>query len=244
MTLLKVDSIRAGYGDSPAVNEVSFSVEPGQLLALVGANGAGKSTLLRVIAGSHKSWGGKVHFQGEDITAVPDYLRAKSGISLVPEGRRLFASLSVRENLLMGASTKRQGEWNLDSVTEAIPMLKPLVNRNASRLSGGQQQAVAIGRALMSNPTLLLLDEVSLGLAPIIIDEIYESLSQVRKTGLGVILVEQDLARTVQVADHIVCMLEGFNVLEGAAKSLNRKQITDAYFGHSEESSEEKLSAK
>ncbi|WP_296630507.1 ABC transporter ATP-binding protein [Rhodoluna sp.] len=236
MSLLKIESISAGYGDAPAVSGVSFSVEPGQLVALVGANGAGKSTLLRVIAGAHKIWGGSVSFHDQDITATQDFERARQGISLVPEGRRLFASLTVKENLNMGAAARRPGLWNLDSVVEALPMIKPLLSRNASRLSGGQQQAVAIGRALMSNPELLLLDEVSLGLAPIIVDEIYESLSTVRKSGLGVVLVEQDLSRTIKVADYIVCMLEGHNVLEGAAAKLSRESITAAYFGHSIES--------
>lgn len=234
MSLLTINSISAGYGDLPAVSDLSLSLDSGEVLALVGANGAGKSTLMRVIAGSHRPTGGTILFNGDDISALADFRRAKAGISLVPEGRKLFASLTVRENLNMGASTKRSGEWNLDTVVETIPMIKPLLSRNASRLSGGQQQAVAIGRALMSNPAVLLLDEVSLGLAPIIVDEIYQSLEQVRKSGLGVILVEQDLTRTIEVADHIVCMLEGSKVLEGAAKTLSRSQITDAYFGHSD----------
>lgn len=231
MPLLEVDAIEAGYGDARAVSDVSFAVEAGQVVALVGANGAGKSTLLRVIAGAHQPWGGSIRFKGDDATALRDYQRNKLGISLVPEGRRLFASLTVRENLIVGEGARRAGEWNLDSVLEALPMLKPLLSRNASRLSGGQQQAVAIGRALMSNPELLLLDEVSLGLAPIVVGDIYESLDHVRKSGLGIVLVEQDLSRTLAVADHLVCMLEGHVVLTGTPAELTHDQITDAYFG-------------
>lgn len=233
MTLLTLNSITASYGDSRAVARMSLSVEAGELLALVGANGAGKSTLLRVIAGAHKPNDGVITFKGEDVTKLTDFQRNKLGISLVPEGRRLFASMTVQENLIVGAGSGRKGKWNIDSVVDALPMLEPLLKRNASRLSGGQQQAVAIGRSLMSNPELLLLDEVSLGLAPIIIDDLYESLSTIRKSGMGIILVEQDLARTVAVSDFIVCMLEGHEVLRGTPQELTHDQITDAYFGHS-----------
>jgi branched-chain amino acid transport system ATP-binding protein len=167
------------------------------------------------------------------VTALPDFQRNRLGVSLVPEGRRLFASMTVRENLIVGAGSGRSGRWNVETVVEALPMLEPLLTRNASRLSGGQQQAVAIGRSLMSNPELLLLDEVSLGLAPIVIDELYRSLALVRASGLGIILVEQDLSRTIAVADRIICMLEGHAVLQGTPAELTHEQITDAYFGHS-----------
>lgn len=233
MSLLHVKSITASYGDSRAVARVSLTVDKGELLALVGANGAGKSTLLRVIAGAHKAGAGTVTFKDEEINELPDFQRNKLGISLVPEGRRLFASMTVEENLIVGAGSGRKGEWNIESVVEVLPMLKPLLKRTASRLSGGQQQAVAIGRSLMSNPEILLLDEVSLGLAPIIIDELYESFSTIRKAGMGIILVEQDLARTVSVSDTILCMLEGHEILRGKPSDLTHQQITDAYFGHS-----------
>lgn len=233
MPLLKVEAVEAGYGDSRAVSGVSFSLEGGELLALVGANGAGKSTLLRLIAGAHRPWSGTVSFHGQEITHHRDFERTRMGISLVPEGRRLFPSMTVTENLRMGSASRRSGQWALDTVLDALPMLKPLLKRNASRLSGGQQQAVAIGRSLMSNPEVLLLDEVSLGLAPIVIDELYQSLVSVRQTGLAVVLVEQDLGRTLEVADRILCMLEGHVVLGGAPGGLTREQITDAYFGHS-----------
>lgn len=232
MRLLETNSLTAGYGDSRAISSISLAIDPGEVLAIVGANGAGKSTLLRVIAGAHQPTAGRVEFRGHDISKLRDFQRNRLGISLVPEGRRLFASMTVGENLAVGAGSGRKGQWNLNAVVEAIPMIKSLLKRNASTLSGGQQQAVAIGRSLMSNPEVLLLDEVSLGLAPIIIDELYRSLAVVQKSGLGIILVEQDLARTVVVADRIVCMLEGHNVLEGTPAQLTHKQITDAYFGH------------
>mgnify|MGYP000280106733 CR=1 FL=1 len=232
MALLTADAIDARYGDVRAVTDVSLALEEGELLALVGANGAGKSTLLRVIAGAHRPAAGSVAYRGTDVTRLHDFERNRLGICLVPEGRRLFASLTVRENLLVGAGSRREGRWTLDTVVDALPMLGPLLERNASQLSGGQQQAVAIGRALMSNPEVLLLDEVSLGLAPIVIDEIYESLAAVRGSGLGILLVEQDLDRTIAVADRLMCMLEGEVVLEGTPAGLTHDQITDAYFGH------------
>ncbi|WP_062314351.1 ABC transporter ATP-binding protein [Demequina rhizosphaerae] len=230
--LLAAESISAGYGDSRAVADLSFALEPGEVLALVGANGAGKSTLLRVLAGAHRPSAGRVLLHGEDVTHVRDFERNRLGVCLVPEGRRLFASLTVRENLEVGAGSRRDGRWTVDTVVDALPMLGDLLGRNASQLSGGQQQAVAIGRGLMSNPEVLLLDEVSLGLAPIVIDELYASLAAVRGGGLGIVLVEQDLERTVAVADRLVCMLEGHAVLSGTPASLSRQAITDAYFGH------------
>ncbi|WP_062381627.1 ABC transporter ATP-binding protein [Demequina pelophila] len=232
MALLEAHDIDARYGDVRAVTDVSLTLDQGELLALVGANGAGKSTLLRVLAGAHRPFSGTVAYQGEDVTRLRDFERNRRGICLVPEGRRLFASLTVRENLLVGGGSQRSGRWDLGTVTDALPVLAPLLDRNASQLSGGQQQAVAIGRALMSNPEVLLLDEVSLGLAPIVIDELYASLAPVRETGLGIVLVEQDLERTLAVADRIVCMLEGEAVLAGTPATLTHEQITDAYFGH------------
>lgn len=232
MTTLEVAGITAGYGDSRAVTDISFALADGEVLAIVGANGAGKSTLLRCIAGVHAPESGSVMLHGEDITPTPAFERNRRGISLVPEGRKLFPSLSVRENLTVGAGSGRAGQWNVDSVVAALPVLEPLLKRNASQLSGGQQQAVAIGRSLMSNPEVLLLDEVSLGLAPIVVDELYASIAGIRASGLSVLLVEQELARTLAIADRLMCMLEGHKVLEGTPKSLSAKQITDAYFGH------------
>ena len=232
MSLLKVENVHASYGDVKAISDVSLEVGAGEIVALVGANGAGKSTLMRTIVGAHRQTDGSIWFNGSEVSDTPVYERVSLGISLVPEGRRLFTSLTVKENLTVGAATKRSGDWSLESVLEAFPLLKPLLNRNASQLSGGQQQAVAIGRAMMSNPELILLDEVSLGLAPVIVDELYEALGKILQSGLGVIVVEQDLGRAFKVSHKMVCMLEGHVILEGASQSLSRQEVTDAYFGH------------
>jgi branched-chain amino acid transport system ATP-binding protein len=226
--LLTLDAIEARHGLLPAVRGVSLEVAEGETVALVGANGAGKTTLLRTIAGAHRPAAGRVVFDGADLTRVRTHDRLRKGIALVPEGRRLFRDLTVEENLLVGAC--RSGRWNLEAVLDAFPLLQPLRKRRAANLSGGEQQATAIGRALMSNPRLLLLDEVSLGLAPIAVAAVYESLQSLIGEGTTIVLVEQDLKRATSVATRIVCMLEGRLVLEGGP-DLTREQITDAYFG-------------
>lgn len=235
--MLTLSNLSAYYGDLKAVDSISITINEGEVLALVGANGAGKSTLMRSIAGIHNQVEGQIVFDGQDITSTPDKDRVSMGISLVPEGRRLFGSLTVKENLLVGASTKRSGSWDLKSVLKVFPMLEPLLNRNAMQLSGGQQQAVAIARALMSNPKLLLLDEVSLGLAPIVVNELYGALQAVLDEGLSVILVEQDLGRAFKSAQRLVCMLEGRAVLEGKSAELSREEVSSAYFGTKKSSS-------
>ena len=178
-------------------------------------------------------------FDGVDITPVPAHQRVKLGIALVPEGRRLFPGLTVEENLLTAGARGRPGPWNVERVLDAFPLLRPLRKQSAATLSGGQQQAAAIGRALMSNPRVLLLDEVSLGLAPIAVDSVYASLRLLMESGTTMLLVEQDLARAMGVAERIVCMLEGQIVLEGPARDLTREQITAAYFGLRETTSRE-----
>lgn len=231
MSLLHVESLDAGYGLLQAVRSVSFSIAEGETLALVGANGAGKSTLLRTVAGAHRPTSGRIVFDGAEITDVPAHKRVGLGIALVPEGRRLFPSLSLEENLQVAATRTRSGPWNVESVLEAFPLLAPLRRRRAATLSGGEQQATAIGRALMANPRLLLLDEVSLGLAPVAVEAVYTSLGTLIEGGATVVLVEQDLSRALQVADRILCMLEGRVVLEGTPAELTREQLTEAYFG-------------
>lgn len=231
MTLLAVEALDARHGLLQAVRAVTLSVNVGETVALVGANGAGKTTLLRAIAGAHRPSGGKIVFDGRDITAVPAHRRVRLGIALVPEGRRLFPGLTVEENLLTAGARGRPGPWNVELVLEAFPLLRPLRKRLAATLSGGQQQAAAIGRALMSNPRLLLLDEVSLGLAPIVVESVYASLRSLIDAGATILLVEQDLKRALSVAGRVVCMLEGRVVLEGDAATLTREQITAAYFG-------------
>jgi len=185
---------------------------------------------MRAVAGAHRPHGGRVVFEGVDITRIPAHRRVALGIALVPEGRRLFPGLTVEENLRV-ATSRRRGRWNVKSVLEVFPLLQPRRHVAAANLSGGEQQAVAIGRALMSNPRLLLLDEVSLGLAPVVVDAVYRSLTDVIREGATVLLVEQDLTRALKVADRVICMLEGRVVLEGDAASLDRDRVVRAYFG-------------
>ena len=231
MTLLNVEALDCRYGLLQAVRSVSLRVEAGETVALIGANGAGKTTLLRAVAGAHRLHSGRVVFDGVDITRLPAHRRVALGIALVPEGRRLFPSLTVEENLRVAASRRRRGRWNVQSVLEVFPMLQQRRRTLAASLSGGEQQAVAIGRALMSNPRLLLLDEVSLGLAPIVVDAAYRSLAGIISEGSTVLLVEQDLTRALRVAGRVVCLLEGRVVLEEAAGGLDRDRVVSAYFG-------------
>ena len=231
MTTLSVRGLEARHGLLTAVRDVSLDVHEGETVALVGANGAGKTTLLRVLAGAHRAAAGTVELDGVDITRVPAHKRVGLGISLVPEGRRLFPRLTVEENLLVGAQRNRAGHWSVETVIEAFPLLRPLRHKRAASLSGGEQQATAIGRALMSNPRVLLLDEVSLGLAPVAVEDVYRSLEVLISGGATVLLVEQDLGRALKVADRVVCMLEGRIVLEGARGAVTRERVTEAYFG-------------
>jgi branched-chain amino acid transport system ATP-binding protein len=231
MSLLEVRSVDAKYGLLQAVRNVSLTIEEGETHALIGANGAGKTTLLRVIAGAHRPAAGSVVFDGVDITRIPAHKRVSLGIALVPEGRRLFPGLSVEENLCVAAGRRSDGAWTVDRVLEIFPMLLSRRTQSASTLSGGEQQATAIGRALMCNPRLLLLDEVSLGLAPKAVAAVYDSLRGLIGSGTTVVIVEQDLGRALAVASRVTCMLHGQIVLEGAASSLTRAEITAAYFG-------------
>ena len=231
MALLEISALTACHGLLEAVRNVSFSLEKGETLALVGANGAGKTTLLRTLAGAHRAAEGRIEFAGSDVTNLPSHERAAAGIALVPEGRRLFARMTVEENLLLARATGRTGPWTIEAVFEAFPNLRERRRSRAGSLSGGEQQATAIGRALMANPELLLLDEVSLGLSPLVVDRVYRQLKSLMVRGATIILVEQDLNRALSVADRVICMLEGRVALEGRATELTRPQVTDAYFG-------------
>ena len=231
MSILSVDALEARHGLLQAVRGVSFSVAEGETFALVGANGAGKTTLLRTIAGAHRASGGRVAFDGADVTHLPAHRRVRLGIALVPEGRRLFAGMTVEENLRVAAGRGRAGPWTLERVVATFPQLEPKLKARAGDLSGGQQQAAAIARALMTNPRLLLLDEVSLGLSPIAVAGVYASLQGLLGGGATVVLVEQDLGRALAVADRVVCMLEGRVVYEGRARETTRAQVMAAYFG-------------
>jgi branched-chain amino acid transport system ATP-binding protein len=229
--MLAIDRLDVRHGLLQAVRSISFEVERGETIALVGANGAGKTTLLRAIAGAHPTSGGRIAFNGVEMTHTPAHDRVARGIALVPEGRRLFAKMSVEENLMLARAANRPGAWTIDAVMDAFPNLKPRRHARAGTLSGGEQQATAIGRALMTNPELLMLDEVSLGLSPLAVDRVYASLQTLLNSGTTIVLVEQDLNRALRVAGRVICMLEGRIVLEGSAADLTREQVTHAYFG-------------
>jgi branched-chain amino acid transport system ATP-binding protein len=231
MSALGIKALNLHHGLLHAVRDLTLSVSAGEVVALVGANGAGKTTLLRAIAGSHRPTSGTISLNGVEIAQVPGHRRVAMGVALVPEGRRLFAQMTVEENLLLGRMSGRAGSWNVEGVLDTFPNLKARRNAKAGTLSGGEQQATAIGRALMSNPSVLLLDEVSLGLSPLAVDRVYESLSGLMRSGTTIILVEQDLNRALRVAQRVVCMLEGRVVLEAPAEGLSRERVTEAYFG-------------
>ena len=231
MSILRIENLNAFHGLLPAVRGVGFDLDEGDILALVGANGAGKTTLLRTIAGAHRAAAGTVTFADQNVTALPAHRRVALGMSLVPEGRRLFPTMTVRENLMVGGSSGRKGPWTLDRVADAFPQLKPLLHMKAGNLSGGQQQATAIGRALMANPKVLVLDEVSLGLSPKAVEGVYESLASLITSGVTIILVEQDLNRSLRFATRVACMLEGRIVAEGLSSSMSREEVMEHYFG-------------
>ena len=229
--LLSVRALKAFYGDFQALFGVDLEVGRGRIVAVIGANGAGKSTLLNTLVGLNDAPGEAIRFEGEPIGGLPPHAIVRRGLALVPEGRRLFASLSVEENLVIGAQVRRPGEWTLARVYDVFPILKERRHQPSMSLSGGQQQMVAIGRALMSNPSLLLCDELSLGLAPIVVKEIYGYLRAVVAGGVSAIIVEQDIGQALKMADHVYCMLEGRIALSGPAVSLTREAIAAAYFG-------------
>lgn len=229
--LLQATGITAAYGDSQALFGVDLSLDKGEVVALIGANGAGKSTLLKTITGLLPPTAGALQFDGQSLARVDAADIVKLGIAMVPEGRRLFSSLSVEENLLMGALTARKGSWDLARVFNLFPILQEKRRMPATSLSGGQQQMVAIGRALMSNPRLLLCDELSLGLAPVVIREIYAALPSIMDDGMSLLIVEQDVQLAMQMSSRVICLQEGKVSLEGKSGELTREQISKAYFG-------------
>ena len=229
--LLQVDAIDVFYGDFQALFGVSLKVDPGQVVAVIGANGAGKSTLLKTIAGLMALRHGAITFEGEAIAGQPAFAMVRRGIALVPEGRRLFPSLSVEENLLIGGQGRRPGPWTLARVYALFPVLAERRHLPAPALSGGQQQMAAIARALMANPRLLLCDEISLGLAPIIVRDIYARLPEIVAEGSSLIIVEQDIVQALRAASQVYCLQEGRVALQGKAAELTRESISAAYFG-------------
>ncbi len=231
------------HGQLRALDDISLRVSAGEVYAIIGANGAGKSTLLRTIAGLHTPTSGSVVFDGKDVTRMRPERRATQGIAMVPEGRRLFGSMTVEENLLVGASFARPGPWTIERVYETFDWMRERRKQPTELLSGGEQQAVAIGRALVANPRVLLLDELSLGLAPVVVQRIYGMLPQILATGLTVLLVEQDVSQALRVASHIQCLLEGRTTLEGRPADVTAGEVEAAYFGLGSEVRSEQASA-
>jgi branched-chain amino acid transport system ATP-binding protein len=229
--LLTVDRLDAFYGDFQALFSVSMTVAAGEIVAVIGANGAGKSTLLASIAGLMDARGDAIRFDGAPIGGGPAHKTVARGIALVPEGRRLFSSLTVEENLVVGGQLGRRGPWTLARVYELFPVLAERRRLPSTALSGGEQQMVAIGRALMSNPRLILCDEISLGLAPIVVRDIYARLLAIIAEGAAVVIVEQDIAQALSASNHVYCLQEGRVALSGAAGTLTRDAISAAYFG-------------
>ncbi|WP_305989473.1 ABC transporter ATP-binding protein [Roseibium sp. MMSF_3544] len=232
--LLETQDLKAFYGDFQALFGVDIAVDEGETVAIIGANGAGKSTLLRSLTGLHPVPGQSIGFCGTAISGLAANRIHQLGLAMVPEGRRLFPSLSVEENLKIGASGRRKGPWSLDEVYRLFPALLERKRHGGSELSGGQQQMVAIGRALMSNPKLLLCDELSLGLAPKIVREIYAAVPLIRERGTSLVVIEQDIAQALKVADRVYCLQEGRVSLEGEPADLTRDEIAKAYLGTEE----------
>jgi branched-chain amino acid transport system ATP-binding protein len=229
--LLEIRELTVHHGQLRALDRISLRVFPGEVYAIIGANGAGKSTLLRTIAGLHHPTEGSILYDGKDVTRIRPERRAISGIVMVPEGRRLFPSLTVEENLQVGATYTRKGPWTIERVYELFSWMKDRRSQQAAQLSGGEQQSVAIGRALVANPRVLLLDELSLGLAPVVVQRIYGMLPQILATGLTVLLVEQDVSQALRVASHLQCLLEGRTTLEATPADVTPEQVEAAYFG-------------
>lgn len=229
--LLDVTGLTAFYGDFQALFGLDLHVFEGETVAIIGSNGAGKSTFLRSLTGLRPTMGQNILFGGTSIAGKPADVIHRAGVAMVPEGRRLFPSLSVEENLLVGASGKRTGRWSVDDVYTLFPALRERRHHGGQELSGGQQQMVAIGRALMSNPRLLLCDEISLGLSPKVVREIYKAVPLIRERGTSLVIVEQDIAQAMRVADRVYCFQEGRVSLTGAPADLSRDEIARAYFG-------------
>lgn len=232
MALLDVNGLQIFYGDLQAVFDMNFNVADGEAVALVGANGAGKSTFLKALVGLNEERRGAVLFDGIDISQMPAEQVSRLGLIMVPEGRLLFDSLTIEENLLMGTVNRRKGSWTLRRVFDLFPILEERRRMFPGQLSGGQQQMAAIGRALMSNPRLLLCDEISLGLAPVVVEQIYRSFADIRREGTAVVLVEQDVKRALATSERIYCLLKGRVSLTGPAQGLQPEQLTHAYFGN------------
>jgi branched-chain amino acid transport system ATP-binding protein len=236
MDLLRIDGVCAGYGDVAVLHEVSLSINPGQIVCLIGSNGAGKSTLLRTISGIVRATAGSIQFAGTDVTALSPQSIVRLGIAHVPEGRRLFPGMTVRENLLIGAYSRADGDVavrrDLDFVLGTFPRLAERLAQDGSTLSGGEQQMCAIGRGIMARPELLMVDELSLGLSPKLVAELGEALQTINRSGLSILLVEQDVATALRLADYGFVLDTGRIVLSGPASDLaDNELVQKAYLG-------------
>ncbi len=229
--VLKTSELTAFYGDAQALFGIDFTLNSGELVAIIGANGAGKSTFLKCLTGLVRTSGDAILWKGQPIGGMHPGEIVRMGLAMVPEGRRLFPSLSVEENLLMGTKAGRRGPWSLERLFKLFPVLQEKRRQPGTSLSGGQQQMVAIGRALMSNPEVLLCDELSLGLAPVVVREIYAAMPAITSEGMTVVVVEQDVSMAQHVSQRLYCFQEGKVSLQGASGSLTREQISQAYFG-------------
>jgi branched-chain amino acid transport system ATP-binding protein len=231
---LKMKGVDVFYDDFKALWDISLTVEQGDIVSIIGSNGSGKSTLLNTLGGQLLPKTGDISYFGKPIGGLPSYQIVSEGMALVPEGRRVFSSLTVLENLIMGSyppKSRKKCTQSLEKVYDLFPRLKERKSQMSNTLSGGEQQMLAIGRALMSEPKVLLCDEISLGLAPIIIKGIYQKIKQINELGLTIILVEQDIKRSLKVANYAYVMLEGKIVLEGNPDDLTEDQVKKAYFG-------------
>lgn len=228
--LLDAQDLTVRHGQLVALHEVGLQVSAGEVFAVVGANGAGKSTLLRTLAGLHHTQG-HIRFAGEDITRESAHARVRRGIAMVPEGRRLFRSLTLEENIRIGQVNAREGSWDVAACYDLFGWMHARRDERVSHLSGGEQQQVAIARALVANPRLLLLDEVSLGLAPVIVQQIYRVLPTLLAEGISILLVEQDVSQALRVANRFQCLLEGRTTLAGTPEQHTVQDVEAAYFG-------------
>ena len=231
MTLLELEGVDVFYRDLQACFGVSLHVEAGEAVAVVGANGAGKTTLLRAVIGLTTVRAGELRLAGESLVGLSCDVIARKGVALVPEGRRLFGSLSVEDNLRLGGAHARKGPWSLERVYHLFPAMREFRRQAASELSGGQQQMVAIARALMTNPRLLLCDEISLGLAPKIVGDIYTCFEEIRTSGVALVIVEQDTTRARAASRRLYCLLKGRVTLAAPSREVSMQAIAAAYFG-------------
>jgi len=231
MSLLSVQELSAFYGNFQALFGVSLEVVEGETVAVIGSNGAGKTTFLRAVAGALPVERTAVSFAGEPVGGRPAHELVERGVVMVPEGRKIFPGLSVEENLKIGAFRQRSGPWTVERVYELFPILRERRAQPGTNLSGGEQQMLAIGRALMANPRLILFDEVSLGLAPLVIKSIYQAMPRITEGGATAVIVEQDISQVLQIAQRVYCFRKGRVSLEGRPSDLTRPQIAAAYFG-------------